>query len=113
MARVVLPVADTAAVRRYARRLMARHPGQLTAVIGLHGLAALAGLVTPYLLGRLVDGIQRGTGVGTVDRIALGLVTFVVVQAVLVRFAAFGSANLGERVLAELREEFVDRVLAI
>ncbi|GHJ46090.1 multidrug ABC transporter ATP-binding protein [Catellatospora sp. TT07R-123] len=113
MARVVLPVADTAAVRRYARRLMSRHPGQLSAVIGLHGLAALAGLVTPYLLGRLVDGIQKGTGVGSIDRIAIGLVTFVVVQAVLVRFAAFSSANLGERVLAELREEFVDRVLAI
>ncbi|MDI1460313.1 ABC transporter ATP-binding protein [Catellatospora sp. KI3] len=113
MARVILPVADTASVRRYARRLMSRHPGQLSLVIGLHGLAALAGLVTPYLLGRLVDGIQRGTGVGAIDRIALGLVTFVIVQAVLVRFAAFSSANLGERVLAELREEFVDRVLAI
>ena len=38
---------------------------------------------------------------------------FVVVQAVLIRFATLASARLGERVLAELREDFVDRVLAI
>ena len=36
-----------------------------------------------------------------------------VVQAVLTRFATLASARLGERVLAELREDFVDRMLAI
>ncbi|MFC7247464.1 ABC transporter ATP-binding protein [Catellatospora aurea] len=113
MSRVQLPVADAAAVRRYARQLLGRHPGALARVVLLHGLAALAGLVTPYLLGKLIGGIQHGMTVSGVDGIALGLVTFVLVQAVLTRFAAFSSATLGERVLAELREEFVDRVLAI
>ena len=36
---------------------------------------------------------------------------FVVAQSMLIRFAIFVSARLGEQVLAELREEFVDRVL--
>lgn len=113
MSRVQLPVADAAAVRRYARQLLGRHLGALARVVLLHGLAALAGLVTPYLLGKLIGGIQHGMTLSGVDGIALGLATFVLVQAVLTRFAAFSSATLGERVLAELREEFVDRVLAI
>lgn len=106
-------MADAAQVRRYARTLMRRHPRTLAATLGLHALAAVAGLAAPRLLGDLVEAISRGTTTVTVDRIALAIAVFVVVQAVLVRFAQFASARLGEQVLAELREEFVDRILAI
>ncbi|MEV1333498.1 ABC transporter ATP-binding protein [Micromonospora costi] len=109
----MLPVADAAQVRRYARTLIRRHPRALAVALGLHALAAAAGLVAPRLLGDLVEGISRGTSRVTVDRIALLIAGFVVVQAVLVRFANLASARLGERVLAQLREEFVDRVLAL
>ncbi|GIF72937.1 ABC transporter ATP-binding protein [Asanoa siamensis] len=108
-----LPVADAAEVRRYARRLVRRHPRELGLALGLHGLAAVAGLVAPRLLGNLVEGLSTGTTTRTVDEIAVAIATFVVAQAVLTRFASFWSARLGERVLAELREEFVDRILAI
>ena len=108
-----LPVADGREVRRYARRLMRRHPRGLALALGLHALAAVAGLVAPRLLGDLVQELSTGTTVRVVDRIALTIAAFVVAQAVLTRFAAFCSARLGERVLAELREEFVDRVLAV
>jgi len=108
-----LPVADVAEVRQYARRLMRRHPGSLALALGLHGLAAVAGLVAPRLVGNLVEGLSTGTTTRAIDQIALAIATFVVTQAVLTRFAAFCSARLGERVLAELREEFVDRILAI
>ncbi|MCZ7435426.1 ABC transporter ATP-binding protein [Micromonospora sp. WMMC241] len=108
-----LPVADGARVRRYVRELIRRHPRGLAAVLGLHALAAAAGLVTPRLLGDLVEGISRGVGATTVDRVVAAIAAFVVVQSVLVRFAHLASARLGERILAELREEFVDRVLAL
>jgi ABC-type multidrug transport system fused ATPase/permease subunit len=108
-----LPIADAASVRRYARRLFRRHPRALAATLGLHGAAAVTGLVAPALLGRLVQAIQDGTSTVTVDRVALAIGGFVLAQAVLVRFAAFASARLGETVLAQLREEFVDRTLAI
>ncbi|MEU2663081.1 ABC transporter ATP-binding protein [Micromonospora sp. NPDC007220] len=108
-----LPVADGRQVRRYARTLARRHPRALGAALGLHALAAAAGLVAPWLLGDLVEGISRGTSGVTVDRIALLIAGFVLVQSVLVRFAHLASARLGERVLAELREEFVDRILAL
>ena len=108
-----LPVADARQVRRYARSLMRRHPRALATALGLHALAAIAGLAAPRLLGDLVDAVSRGTTEVTVDRIALAIAGFVVGQAVLVRFAQLASARLGERVLADLREEFIDRVLAI
>ncbi|GIF65852.1 multidrug ABC transporter ATP-binding protein [Asanoa ishikariensis] len=108
-----LPVADADEVRRYARKLVRRHPGQLGLALGLHGLAAVAGLVAPRLLGNLVEGLSNGATTRTVDGVAVAIAVFVVTQALLTRFAAFCSARLGERVLAELREEFVDRILAI
>ncbi len=113
MARVALPVADKPAVRAYALSTIHKHGWQLFKVVGLHGLAALAGLGAPMLLGRLVQSVADGTTLRVLDRIALGLVAFVVAQTVLTRFAAFASARFGERVLAELREDFIDRVLAI
>ncbi|XVV13529.1 ABC transporter ATP-binding protein [Actinoplanes sp. CA-131856] len=109
----LLPVAGTAQVRRYARDLFRRYPRALTVAVGLHVLGALAGLVGPRLLGDLVEAIRHGEGVGVVDRLAALIAGFVVLQAILVRFAYLASARLGERVLARLREEFVDRVLAL
>jgi ABC-type multidrug transport system fused ATPase/permease subunit len=108
-----LPVADAAQVRRYARALLRGRPRALAVVVGLHALAAVAGLVGPRLLGGLVEAIERGASTVTVDRIAAIIAGFVVLQSVLVRFAHLASARLGEQVLAELREDFIDRVLAI
>jgi ABC-type multidrug transport system fused ATPase/permease subunit len=108
-----LPVADSAQVRRYARTLLRSRPRPLAVVLLLQALAAVAGLVGPRLLGDLVEAIERGTRTVTVDRIAATIAGFVVLQAVLVRFAHLASARLGEQVLAELREDFIDRVLAI
>src|SRR5262249_30458142 len=77
------------------------------------GLAAIAGLVMPWLIGHLVEAIRHGTTPARVDVVALAIVAFVVAQSVLVRFATYNSARLGERMLAELREDFADRTLAI
>jgi len=108
-----LPVADGAEVRRHARTLLCRHPRPLFGALALHGLAAIAGLAVPRLLGGLVDGVAHGTTRAGVDRIALAIGGFVLVQAGLMRFATYASARLGERVLAELREDFIGRMLAI
>ncbi|MBF9128189.1 ABC transporter ATP-binding protein [Plantactinospora sp. S1510] len=108
-----LPVADAVQVRQYARVLIRRHPRALAGALGLHALAAVTGLAAPRLIGDLVEGISQGVGTVTVDRIALAIAGFVLAQAVLMRFAHFASARLGERVLAELREEFIERILAL
>ncbi|WP_067455671.1 ABC transporter ATP-binding protein [Actinomadura macra] len=111
MSAETLPVATPAQVRAYARRLVLRHPRYLAAVLALHALAAVTGLVTPRLLGELVENVRDGSA--AIDTTGLAIAGFVIVQAVLARYAYLASASLGERVLAELREEFVDRVLAL
>ncbi|SNS60236.1 ABC-type multidrug transport system, ATPase and permease component [Actinomadura meyerae] len=111
MSAETLPVATTAQVRAYARRLVLRHPRALAGVLGLHALAAAAGLVTPRLLGALVEDVRDGHA--AIDTAGLAIAGFVIAQGVLIRYAYLASAKLGERVLAELREEFVDRVLAL
>lgn len=113
MSRQILPVADKAQVRAYARRLMVRYPRQLSIALALHGLAALSGLAGPALLGGLVQDVAEGVTDVDVGVIALAIAGFVTAQAALTRFAVYASSRLGEKVLAELREEFVDRVLAL
>lgn len=108
-----LPVADAATVRRYAVRLLRVHRSELSRLALLHTLGATAGLVGPFLLGRVVDAITRGTTGGYIDRmVAFGLV-MVVLQAGLVRTAQRASIVFGEKVFAQLREEFVGTLTAL
>ncbi|NUT43283.1 MAG: ABC transporter ATP-binding protein [Thermoactinospora sp.] len=112
MSTTILPVADRAQVRAYARRLTLKYPRELSGALLLHGLAAVAGLAVPWQLGRLVKAIQEGADIN-VAVVAIAIGAFLALQAVLIRYATLASAKLGEKVLAELREEFVDRVLAL
>ncbi|MFI6296235.1 ABC transporter ATP-binding protein [Nonomuraea sp. NPDC050790] len=112
MSREILPVADLKQVRAYARRLTLKYPRQLSVALALHGLAAVSGLAVPWQLGKLVQDVQDGARVN-VWLVGLAIGGFLLVQAALVRFAVLASSRLGERVLAELREEFVDRVLGL
>ncbi|MDT7572468.1 MAG: hypothetical protein QOE05_2642 [Actinomycetota bacterium] len=106
-----LPVADVADVRAYARGLLQRYPRQIAAAITLYVAAAVSGLVAPRLLGTLVDDVQHGTTDATVDRIVLLLAFFLLLQTVLTRWSHWLSLVLAERVFAELREDFLERVV--
>lgn len=110
---MALPVAGAAQVRRYARSLIRRHPRVLAGALALHAVAAVTGLVAPRLLGELVERIEAGTSTVTIDRLVLAIAGFLLAQAVLIRFAYLASARLGEQVLAELREDFVEQTLAM
>jgi ABC-type multidrug transport system fused ATPase/permease subunit len=109
----LLPIADTSDVRRYGLAVLRRYPRLLASVFVLYAVAAVAGLAGPRLLGDLVQAVQLGTTTAHVDQVAVALLGFVIVQSVLVRFAAVQAGKLGEAVLAELREEFVGHVLEL
>lgn len=85
----------------------------LWGAVALHVAAALAALAAPRLIGDLVQAVEDGTTVAHVDRIIALLAGFLLVQTVLTRFARYVSQVLGEQVLAELREDFVDNTLAL
>ncbi|MEZ7003988.1 ABC transporter ATP-binding protein [Streptomyces sp. AD55] len=108
-----LPVADRAEVRRAAAGLVRADGRAFTGVLLLNALAALAGLAGPWLLGRIVDEVRAGGGVGAVDRMALGILLCSAAQLLLARWARYAGHRLGERALARVRERFVDRALAL
>ncbi|MCX4674151.1 ABC transporter ATP-binding protein/permease [Streptomyces sp. NBC_01433] len=108
-----LPIAEPFRIRRAALRLIRLDARAFAAVIGLNALAAGAGLVGPWLLGRIIDGVRGGAGVAAVDRLALIILVFALAQLVLARYAGYVGHRFGERSLARMREQFSDRVLAL
>ncbi len=108
-----LPVAEPAEVRAAAARLIRADGRAFTAVLALNALAAAAGLVGPWLLGRIIDEVRAGGGVAVVDRLALVILLCALAQLLLARGARFVGHRFGERTLARVREEYVDRALAL
>jgi ABC-type multidrug transport system fused ATPase/permease subunit len=107
----VLPVAANRELGAYARRVIRTYPAEFGLVAGLQSLGAIAGLFVPWLLGGLVADVTHGHD--TVLRTILLILGFLAAQAVLVRLARYAAAALGEKILAELREEFVTDTLAL
>ncbi len=109
----LLPIAEGPELRAQARRLGRSHRGGLAVVIGLNGGAAAAGLAGPALLGALVQSVQDGTTTSHVDKLVAALAAFLLVQTILTWFARRASFVLSEQIFAELREDFMRRVLAL
>jgi ATP-binding cassette subfamily C protein len=108
-----LPVAEPADVRRAAGRLIRADGRAFAVVLALNALAAAAGLVGPWLLGRIIDEVRAGGGVAVVDRLALVILVCALGQLLLARGARYVGYRFGERTLARVREEFVERTLTL
>jgi ABC-type multidrug transport system fused ATPase/permease subunit len=109
----LLPIADGEELRLQAKLLGRRHRRGLLGVIGLHAMAAAAGLAGPPLLGKLVQAVEDGTTRRYVDKIVLVLAAFLLTQTILTWLARRASFVLSEKIFAELREDFMRRVLAL
>ena len=113
MTHELLPVADGRRVRAVVGELLGRSKGRTTAAFTMLVAATAIGLLTAPLLGRVVDLVAS-------HRPATELVT-PIVELVLVAVAAAAAtalgvalvARLGETILAELRERFVERALGL
>ncbi|ACV05819.1 ABC transporter ATP-binding protein [Kytococcus sedentarius] len=114
----MLPIADMASVRRHTASTLARHRSPLVVMALLHGLAAALGLVTPWIIGRIVDGLTNGSLLGDAgfDRglgLVAGMALAILGQTVASWFANRASFVLGEEIFADLREEFMARVVRL
>jgi ABC-type multidrug transport system fused ATPase/permease subunit len=109
-----LPVADTATVRRYARRLIRQHRPSLVRMLSLYALAAFMALIPAYIIGEITN--FAADHQLTSHRITLYVgILFVssILYAGLSFLARRRSYILGETVFAQLREEFLESVLAL
>lgn len=109
----VLPVADRRDARRAVMRVIREDRWRFASMLLINAVAALAGLVSPWLLGRIIDAVETRATLATIDRLALVIGVFAVAQFLLVRLATLASSNFGERTQSRIRERFLDRVLRL
>ncbi|MFI7412656.1 ABC transporter ATP-binding protein [Streptomyces sp. NPDC049627] len=112
-----LPVGAPATVRTYVVELFRRHRRAFLLLIGVNTVAVVASMAGPWLLGGLVERVSDGGGVSSRElhlELTVGLfVAALVVQAVFVLQVRLRGAMLGERMLADLREDFLVRSVGL
>jgi len=111
---VQLPVASSQVVLAYARVLIRQHRRALARMLSLYALAAIMALIPAWVIGEITNFASKHEL--TSFKITIYVGTLVVASlgyAVLTFFARRRSYVLGETVFAQLREEFLQSVLAL
>ncbi|MDT7729159.1 MAG: hypothetical protein QOI21_5735 [Actinomycetota bacterium] len=108
-----LPLASGREVWAWVKLTARNNRREFSVMIGLFGLATVVGLAGPQIIGTLVDGVVASTSAGRIDLLAGAFVVILLVQSALKRLAQFRSRVLGERVLADTREELVGSALTL
>ncbi len=109
-----LPVAGRPAVIDFLKEMLRTRRAMVIGLLGLHALAAIAGLVVPRILGAMVDqAAEPGTTAAVLTSFALAVAAVVVAQAVLTFFALLMSTLFGQDLLAAAREYIVATVLRL
>ncbi|MFM9590407.1 ABC transporter ATP-binding protein [Streptomyces scabiei] len=108
-----LPVGAPATVRAYVAELFRRHRRAFVVLITVNTIAVVASMAGPYLLGGLVERVSDGARELHLELTATVFVVALLVQAVFVREVRLRGAMLGERMLADLREDFLVRSVGL
>ncbi|WP_381562808.1 ABC transporter ATP-binding protein [Streptomyces eurythermus] len=108
-----LPVGAAATVRAYVTELFRRHRRAFLLLIAVNTVAVIASMAGPYLLGGLVERVSDGTRELHLGLTAGLFVLALAAQAVFVRQVRLRGAMLGERMLADLREDFLVRSVGL
>ncbi|WP_128378050.1 ABC transporter ATP-binding protein [Streptomyces cavernae] len=109
-----LPVGAPSTVRAYVVELFRRHRRAFLLLIGVNTAAVIASMAGPYLLGGLVERVADASAAELhLERTAALFVLALVVQAGFVREVQLRGAMLGERMLADLREDFLVRSVGL
>ncbi|HEY0471959.1 MAG TPA: ABC transporter ATP-binding protein [Kribbella sp.] len=108
-----LPVAGTATVQAYLKTLFRRHRRAFGWLTLVNAVAALSGMVGPWLLGNVVEKLSLGKTDVNLPYVVVGFVCALAVQTVFVRLTRLRGAVLGEEMLADLREDFLVRAVAL
>jgi ATP-binding cassette subfamily C protein len=108
-----LPVGSPATVRAYVRELLRRHRRAFTVLVAVNTVAVVASMAGPWLLGSLVEKAADGARDLHLERTVALFAGALVVQALFVRLVRLRGAMLGERMLADLREDFLVRSVGL
>ena len=108
-----LPVGGPSTVRAYVRELLRRHRRAFVTLVLVNSVAVLASMVGPYLLGGIVEELSAGSRDLQLGRVIGLFVLALTIQTFFVREVRLRGAMLGEQMLADLREDFLVRSVAL
>ncbi|WP_149823112.1 ABC transporter ATP-binding protein [Streptomyces tailanensis] len=108
-----LPIGAPATVRAYVAELFRRHRRAFILLIAVNTVAVVASMAGPYLLGGLVERVSDNARDLHLELTIAVFLAALVVQAVFVREVRLRGAMLGERMLADLREDFLVRSVGL
>ncbi|NJP52970.1 ABC transporter ATP-binding protein [Streptomyces sp. SBST2-5] len=108
-----LPVGAPATVRAYVGELLRRHRRAFLLLITVNAIAVIASMVGPYLLGTLVERVSSGARELHLELTAGFFLLALLVHALFVQQVRLRGAMLGERMLADLREDFLVRSVGL
>ncbi|MFI6206116.1 ABC transporter ATP-binding protein [Streptomyces sp. NPDC051041] len=108
-----LPVGAPATVRAYVAELLRRHRRAFLVLVTVNTVAVAASMAGPYLLGGLVERVSDGARELRLGLTATLFVVALALQAAFVRQVRLRGAMLGERMLADLREDFLVRSVGL
>ncbi len=107
----LLPVSTPREAVRLSRHLLASHRPALAMACAMFVVDALAGLVAPLMLGRIVDLVAGDADTGDLVVPVLWILGAALAAGVATTLAIGSLARAAEPALAELREQALDRAL--
>lgn len=113
MTRDLLPTADRRTTTRLTWRLVRSQRVPLALAVASFALAGLSALVGPWMLGRIADLVLDGGSTAEVTRAAAVIAGAALVGGLATWASVAFLARAGEPALAALREDVLDRTLAL
>ncbi|MGW6917357.1 ABC transporter ATP-binding protein [Kitasatospora sp. NPDC054939] len=111
--RELLPIASGARTLAAVRAVLRHHRAAAAGALGMLVLGTGIGLLTAPLLGHIVDLVVEHRGAGALTVPMVLLVTVAVARGAATAVGSSLVARVGETVLADLRERFVERALLL
>jgi ATP-binding cassette subfamily C protein len=108
-----LPVGAPATVRAYVTELLRRHRRAFLLLVTVNTVSVIASMAGPYLLGGLVERVSDNARELHLGLTAALFLVALLLQAAFVRQVRLRGAILGERMLADLREDFLVRAVGL
>ncbi|MCD4532823.1 ABC transporter ATP-binding protein/permease [Nocardioides sp. cx-169] len=107
----LLPVSTSREAAALAWHLLSAHRPALATACAMFVVDALAGLVAPLMLGRIVDLVDRGADTGALVAPILWILGAALAAGAATALAIGALARAAEPALAELREQSLERAL--
>ncbi|MFC7493977.1 MULTISPECIES: ABC transporter ATP-binding protein [unclassified Nocardioides] len=108
-----LPVSTAREAAALSRRLLGQRPWALGVCMLMFAIEGLAGLVAPWMLGRIVDVVVDGGSASDITGPALWILGAALVGGVATYLSVAFLARTAEPALADLRETVVERALSL